>query len=155
MDKHISGSWSCVPSIPEEGVECFWIENGAQRIAAVDGPQNEEREATARLIAAAPELLAVAEMALSYIEAVCFNTPNEKKRRNYADAASQIRAALSKARGETYVNADDFVECQACYGKGFNDVERQVAERKSDVQTFRETCDACEGTGKVSAGGTA
>lgn len=100
MDKHISGSWSCVPSIPEEGVECFWIENGAQRIAAVDGPQNEEREATARLIAAAPELLAVAEMALSYIEAVCFNTPNEKKRRNYADAASQIRAALSKARGE-------------------------------------------------------
>lgn len=53
----------------------------------------------ARLIAAAPELLAVAEMALSYIEAVCFNTPNEKKRRNYADAASQIRATLSKARG--------------------------------------------------------
>lgn len=60
------------------------------------------------------------------------------------------RAALSKARGD-----DNQVECQACYGKGFNDVERQVAERKSDVQTFRETCDACEGTGKVSAGGVA
>ena len=46
------------------------------------------------------ELMEAAEMALSYIEAVCFNTPNEKKRRNYADAASKIRAALAKARGE-------------------------------------------------------
>ena len=65
------------------------------------------------------------------------------------------RAALAKARGDAVRDLDDFVECQACYGKGFNDVERQVAERKSDVQTFRETCDACEGTGKVSAGGAA
>lgn len=53
------------------------------------------------------------------------------------------------------LDPDAFVECQACYGKGFNDVERQVAERKSDVQTFRETCEACDGTGKVNAGGVA
>ena len=45
------------------------------------------------------ELMEAAEMALSYIEAVCFNTPNEKKRRNYADAASKIRAARAKTRG--------------------------------------------------------
>jgi hypothetical protein len=55
------------------------------------------REANARLISAAPELLAAAQIALTYIEAVCFNTPNPKKRNNYADAASQIRAAIAKA----------------------------------------------------------
>lgn len=71
------------------------------------------------------------------------------------DLCELIVAALAKARGDAVRDPDDFVECQACYGKGFNDVERQVAERKSDVQTFRETCDACEGTGKVSAGGVA
>ena len=51
------GPWSFAPSIPEEGYECFWIENGVQRITAVDGPQTVEREANARLMSAAPELL--------------------------------------------------------------------------------------------------
>lgn len=93
MDKHISGSWSCVPSIPEEGVECFWIENGAQRIAAVDGPQNEEREATARLIAAAPELLDVLMLVEERFGAHCADPLP-------LDLCELIVAALSKARGE-------------------------------------------------------
>ncbi|WP_369050479.1 hypothetical protein [Burkholderia gladioli] len=46
---------------------------------------------------AAPELVEAARIGLQYIEAVCFNTPNPKKRANYADAASKIRAALAKA----------------------------------------------------------
>ncbi|WP_186056532.1 hypothetical protein [Burkholderia gladioli] len=53
--------------------------------------------ANAKLIAAAPELVEAAKIGLQYIEAVCFNTPNPKKRANYADAASKIRAALAKA----------------------------------------------------------
>lgn len=57
MSKHTSGPWSFWPSIPEEGVECFWIENGVKQITGIDGPQNDEQEANARLIAAAPELL--------------------------------------------------------------------------------------------------
>lgn len=52
----IPGPWSFVPSVPEEGYECYWIENGVQRVTSIEGPQNAEREATARLIAAAPEM---------------------------------------------------------------------------------------------------
>lgn len=110
-DKHTPGPWSCVPSIPEEGVECFWIENGAQRIAAVDGPQNEEREATAHLIAAAPELLEAlekrAQVDAAYSRlALMDRDPDEHERLLQAiedaeDAAKDAaRAALSKARGE-------------------------------------------------------
>ena len=57
------------------------------------------RAEDARLIAAAPDLLEASETALSYIEAVCFNTPNPKKRKNYADCASILRAAIAKAKG--------------------------------------------------------
>lgn len=46
------------------------------------------------------ELLDACRIGLNYIEAVCLNTPNPKKRRNYADAASKIRAAISKAEGD-------------------------------------------------------
>lgn len=59
----------------------------------------DEMHANARLIAAAPELLAACNIGLSYIEAVCANTPNQKKRANYADAASIIRAAIATATG--------------------------------------------------------
>lgn len=62
------------------------------------------------------------------------------------------RAALSKARGAS-LDTDDVVECSACFGKGFNDVRCQVAERASDMQDFRETCEACDGTGKIKARG--
>lgn len=54
--KFTAGPWSFVPSVPEEGVECYWIQNGVQFVTSVDGPQNDEREANARLMAAAPEL---------------------------------------------------------------------------------------------------
>lgn len=115
MDKHISGPWSCVPSIPEEGVECFWIENGAQRIAAVDGPQNEEREATARLIAAAPELLEALDAINESVESLHATVGLIAARSEFEEdvhfhekwamdellsKVERARAALSKARGE-------------------------------------------------------
>lgn len=37
--------------------------------------------------------------------------------------------------------------CDHCNGAGFVYVERQVAERKSDVQEFKEDCEECEGRG--------
>lgn len=43
------------------------------------------------------DLLEACRLGLGFIEAVCFNTPNPKKRRDYADAASKIRAAIKKA----------------------------------------------------------
>ncbi len=37
--------------------------------------------------------------------------------------------------------------CDHCDGSGHVFVERQVAERKSDVQEFKEECECCEGRG--------
>jgi len=46
------------PSIPSDGFNGFWIlDKSRKAVATVDGPQNEETEAAARLFAAAPELL--------------------------------------------------------------------------------------------------
>lgn len=57
-------------------------------------------EADANMFAATSDLLTAAEIALTYIEAVCLNTTNTKKRNNYADAASIISSAIAKAKGE-------------------------------------------------------
>jgi hypothetical protein len=63
--KFTPGPWLVVGSIPEEGVDCFWIKaepNPTTRgltkvIATADGYQDDpEREANAYLIAAAPIL---------------------------------------------------------------------------------------------------
>lgn len=37
--------------------------------------------------------------------------------------------------------------CEHCNGSGHVFVERQVAERKTDVQEFKEECECCEGRG--------
>jgi len=39
------------------------------------------------------------------------------------------------------------LSCDHCNGSGYVFVERQVAERKSDVQEFKEDCEECEGRG--------
>lgn len=69
---HTPGPWEAVASDPNEGVECYWIRATKDfgpitrgfrvvDIASVNGPQWKEQEATARLIAAAPELLEALE----------------------------------------------------------------------------------------------
>ena len=37
--------------------------------------------------------------------------------------------------------------CEACNGMGWTWEEKQVGERKSDIQTIAVHCDKCEGTG--------
>lgn len=90
-----------------EGFSSVYVEarigGGMIQEVAMCGPTESgqvQQEANANLIAAAPDLLEAAKTALGYIEAVCFNTNNAKKRNNYADAAREIRAAISKATGE-------------------------------------------------------
>lgn len=86
MIKHTPGPWSAVPSVPEEGSECFWLRsgNGAQ-LGSINGPQNDEQTANANLVAAAPDLLAalevvmgahkfnVATMSAAEVHAVCYS----------------------------------------------------------------------------------
>lgn len=43
----------------------------------------------------------------------------------------------------------DTSECSECCGKGWNWEDHQVAERKSDTQTFKVECPACYGIGFV------
>lgn len=138
MDKHTPGPWDT------NGLRIWakfaYSDSQAFELATMSHfVPCTEREATARVMAASPELLEALESLLTDVG-----------RASSLPGAVKARAALAKARGD-----DNQVECQACYGKGFNDVDAQVAERESDVQTFRETCEVCDGTGKVSAGGAA
>lgn len=57
--------------------------------------------------------------------------------------AAMIAAAPASAQPER----DWEISCDHCNGSGYVFVERQVAERKSDVQEFKEECECCEGRG--------
>lgn len=75
-------------------------------------------------------------------------SPNWRNSLERRHAATVTQAAPQPAAQPVAPNFDDFVDCDECNGVGFRDVERQVAERKSDVQTFREDCESCGGSGK-------
>lgn len=61
-------------------------------------------------------------------------------------AAIQTAAPGSPASTQT-VERDWELSCDACNGAGHVFVERQVAERKTDVQEFKEECEGCDGRG--------
>lgn len=49
-------------------------------------------------LSAMSDMLNALEVAERYLDAVCFNTSNPKKRKNYADALSIVRAAIEKGQ---------------------------------------------------------
>lgn len=112
--KHTPGPWTVEPPSDSESdydkrEKDYWSIRApgpndciSHEVARLSGWNIDRDEHTARLIAAAPELLQGCETALSYIEAVCFNTPNPKKQKNYADCAAILRAAIAKATGATH-----------------------------------------------------
>jgi hypothetical protein len=61
-------------------------------------------------------------------------------------AAIQTAAPGSPASTQT-VERDWELSCDECNGAGHVFVERQVAERKTDVQEFKEECPHCDGRG--------
>ncbi|HET8789959.1 MAG TPA: hypothetical protein VFM75_02025 [Modicisalibacter sp.] len=80
------------PSVPEEGVECYWIteDNGAG-VADVHGPQSPEREHLANQMATAPELYEALENILGVVYGNGGTKPN---------AQEVAEKALARARGE-------------------------------------------------------
>ena len=66
MTEHTSGPWQLIGSHESEGFDCYWIKaqpspflrGFTKDVATVTGPQGGVAEANARLIAAAPDLLA-------------------------------------------------------------------------------------------------
>lgn len=71
-----------------------------------------------------------------------FGSSEEKK--IYAE---QIASRLNTPPASAQPERDWELTCDHCNGDGFVYVERQVAERKSDVQEFKEDCECCEGRG--------
>jgi|GEM_PF-2784167 len=68
---------------------------------------------------------------------------NTRNRRIYAAMVNAAPIPPASAQPER----DWELTCDECNGDGFVYVERQVAERKSDVQEFKEDCECCEGRG--------
>lgn len=106
--KHTPGEWSLSKAkhMGGEYVVATLAHDRGDRALVVHAPHGDpsQDDANAQLIIAARDLLEAAEIGLHYIEAVCFNTPNPKKRENYARAASKIRAAITKATGASHVH---------------------------------------------------
>lgn len=112
--KHARGPWTFGRKLTTKELRTYFTDDGGDFIE-IDSPthgalaivvwrmEDDERspiqEANAHAINAATDLLEACETSLRYIEAVCFNTPNPKKRKNYADCASILRAAIAKATG--------------------------------------------------------
>ena len=98
--KHTLGPWLCAPNTPgikptTRGVIAPRSEN--MLLATVYNPAGriKEREANARLIATAPELLEIARASLSYLE------DDSKSPRRRQACLEGARAAIAKATGET------------------------------------------------------
>jgi DnaJ-class molecular chaperone len=94
------------------------------------------RPADARLIAAAPDLLAALQLLLSPIEGLQANL----------DAAKQARAAVARATGkETSLQPDP---CPACHGSGQGVV---MVGRGPDVHEEPCVCEECGGYGHLAS----
>lgn len=93
--KHTPGPWKAFPSDPADGAECYYLTAVELRgeIACIYGPQRDEQEANARLIAAAPELLEALEGLLAHLGPDGY-IPNAG-----GTATERARAAIAKATG--------------------------------------------------------
>mgnify|MGYP001260829464 CR=1 FL=1 len=98
MSKHTPGPWTVRRSMPEDGYDCWFISACPLPNREVDigdvagGYPHEQKEANARLIAAAPELLAALSAMLTHMGM----DEDEWNKPTY----DQARAAIAKATGE-------------------------------------------------------
>ena len=83
---HTSGPW-LIQKRKSSGINVYGGHNAAERIAIVDGWISEEEEANARLIAAAPDLLAALKGVVRL---------SDRKH----EAWDRARAAIAKAEGQ-------------------------------------------------------
>lgn len=95
--KHTTGPWSAEPTCPNDGVNCWFIvSEDRKQVGSVDGYQGDpEREANARLIAAAPDLL---EALQNVVDA--WSSQFERQGHMAPEWAKKARAAITKATGE-------------------------------------------------------
>jgi hypothetical protein len=87
MSKHTPVPWRVI----EYSADCFAVVGTGRAICEIEDMDRERGEADARLIAAAPDLLAAARMA---IEHLLWGYPFTKE-----DTEELLRAAINKAEG--------------------------------------------------------
>ena len=101
-ERFTPGPWMLVGSIPEEGVDCFWIKaqpaNGILRgftteIATVDGYQDDpERQANAHLIASAPLMYAELQATAGILAALLAHLEGVASKKVCADIKERLEA---------------------------------------------------------------
>jgi hypothetical protein len=100
--KHTQGPWMIIHSYN------IVAENGRRGIASAGGYQNNQKTeavhaencANARLIAAAPDLLAALKIALPYVESFDGDNADRQTKAN----AATVRAAIARATGSEATN---------------------------------------------------
>jgi hypothetical protein len=99
--KHTPGPWVANGNIVKAN-DCYgpWVADTDVMLRHKPNKQHvshaEQRE-NAKLIAAAPDLLDVAESAVEFIEAALFGSVHDENARHYA---GRLRDAIAKAKGE-------------------------------------------------------
>lgn len=108
MSKHTAGPWVIIPGGDEwsqgriatiEPKPEAMIEPNYWTVAEVNN-RREEREANARLISAAPDLLEALEAILPFIPVTTASEGGAAKYSENVRAADMVRAAIAKSRGE-------------------------------------------------------
>jgi hypothetical protein len=114
MTQNTKLAWEYVPSVPQEGVECYWIRApkaigslGVRMVdvASVNGPQGADQEAIANLFASATELLEALE---AFVGCARYDPTMDGKgafkgwsQSDLRRAETRARAAIAKARTQS------------------------------------------------------
>ena len=96
MSEHTPGPWVVCPIQKEDLLHSRKVGTGPEGwlgVAQAHGDTQEEADANARLIAAAPDLLEACRIALVYLES---DADDQQEREDWA----QIRVAIHKAEGK-------------------------------------------------------
>lgn len=103
--KHTPGPWRAERTGPWDGWDGWEViaKDGATVCNGLGSQRNPIREANARLIAAAPELLEAAKLVLEWYEAEDNHSGTDfyQRMQMCRDSEDAIRAAIAKATGET------------------------------------------------------
>ena len=108
MGEHTPGPWIVTRPFPNRAIllieqytetDTAWI---ARTVDSTGRPHiQKEVEANARLIAAAPDLLAACELSLAWLDSVCDENFSLGAEPEGVEAKRQIVAAIAKAKGES------------------------------------------------------
>ena len=100
MSKHTPGPWEIDGGTNPKGDKYIWKKGeyyGGHAIATVHEDIQEGAEGNARLVAAAPELLAACKYAKKYIESLPLSGFSASQMENIGVIDSYITAAIAKA----------------------------------------------------------